>query len=99
MTLSNYDRLNKEFNQLKSHQSSLNWVLNILKGASDTKAKVIIGVKQETGATHEAVLCDADTDIAKQLIGIFENTNISYLNRMDDITKILTSIDNLLKDK
>lgn len=99
MAVSNHERLTKELQQLKNNQSSLNWALNILKGVSDTDAKVLIAVKQSLGTTHEAVLCDVNTEITKELVNILENKNVLYLNRIDDIVHTLQSVDLLLKDK
>lgn len=99
LAVSNHERLTKELQQLKNNQSSLNWALNILKGVSDTDAKVLIAVKQNLGTTHEAALCDVNTEITKELINILENKNVLYLNRIDDIVHTLQSVDLLLKDK
>lgn len=100
----NYERLAKELSYLVNHRSSLVWAIKILKDDYDSPYKdqqpsVVIGVKQSTGTVHEAVMCQINSDITKDLLPILHTQLDTYNKRINEIESVIQSIDKLLENK
>lgn len=95
----NYEKLQAELKTLKSQTSSLNWVINVLKGEPVGDEKVIVAVKQSLGSVYEGCLLDSGSEVSKELVTVLQKHQQKALGRVSEIENVLKSIDTLLEGK